>query len=244
MTEHPDPDLVVDLALGHLAGPQRDAVVAHVADCPGCRADLEALSVAVEAVLPAVPRTEPDPSFTAAVLDRIGMPTAHHPQGAPDSQAGHHGIQTEQGSMPIGRLDRTPRPRRVPAWAGLAAAAVLGVAAGSGLVLALVDREGSTPEVSGQLASGVPLTTGEGSEVGMVSHSWSDGEPVLVVDIVGGEPGRSYLCRLQLPDGQAHDVGRWTLSPDRPNSWVVPDPGATVVELVSESGTVWSTATL
>lgn len=218
MTEHPEPDLVVDLALGHLTGPQRDAVVAHVADCPGCREDLEALSVAVEAALPAVPRTEPDPGFTAAVLDRISMPTAHH---APPAH-----------------------PRRRPAWAGLAAAAVLGVVAGSGLVLALVDREGSTPEVSGQLASGVPLTTGEGSEVGTVARSWSDGEPVLVVDIAGGEPGRSYLCRLHLPDGQTHDVGRWTLSPDRPNSWVVPDPGALVVELVSESGTVWSTATL
>lgn len=243
MTEHPDPDLVVDLALGHLAGPQRDAVVAHVADCPGCRADLEALSVAVEAVLPAVPRTEPDPSFTAAVLDRIGMPIAHHPQAGHPSQ-GHHDILTTPSGMPTGRPDRTARPRRVPAWVGLAAAAVLGVAAGSGVVLALVDREGSTPEVSGQLASGVPLTTGEGSEVGMVSQSWSDGEPVLVVDIAGGEPGRSYLCRLQLSDGQTHDVGRWTLSPDLPNSWVVPDPGATVVELVSESGTVWSTATL
>ena len=69
-------------------------------------------------------------------------------------------------------------------------------------------------------------------------------EPVLVVDISAGEAGRSYLCRLALADGGTFDAGRWTLSPDRPNSWVIPDPGAAGVELVTDAGKVWSSATL
>lgn len=234
-TPHPDPDLVVDLALGHLSGPRLDEVVAHLADCPVCRADLDELSVAVAAALPAVPRAEPPPGFTAGVLDRLGM-------------AG-----TE-------RVVPLPTGRRVPRWAGVAAAAVIGLGTGVGLTLAVGDGLGGAPATqqppaAGQdvdtgggdgpaVSSGAALLTDDGARVGTVSRSWSRGEPMLVVDIASGEPGRSYLCRLHLADGGTQDAGRWTLDADRPNSWVIPDPGVTAVDLVSDSGTVWSSATL
>ncbi|NLG21463.1 MAG: hypothetical protein GX555_08565 [Actinomycetales bacterium] len=257
MTEHPDPDLVVDLALGHLTGPHRDAVVAHVADCPVCRADLGALSVAVEAVLPAVPRAEPAPGFTAAVLDRLGVTGDATSQGGAVAQKG--GAAARQGDAAARPL---PRARRLPAWAGIAAAAVLGLGTGAGLTLALGDGLGGAPAtqpppVTDQqvasddiltegpaLSSAAALLTGDGERVGTVSRSWSQGEPMLVVDIASGEPGRSYLCRLHLMDGGTQDAGQWTLDPDRPNSWVIPDPGVTAVDLVAESGNVWSSASL
>lgn len=214
-SQHTSPDLLLDLALGHLTGPERDLVMDHVRDCAVCRDELAALSAAVEGTLAAVPRTEPAPGLATSVLSRIGVREA-----------------TE------------PRPR-VPRWVGVAAAAVLGLGLGSGVTLALGDGPGGAPatEVPVQSAA-LPLTTADGDHVGTVSRSWSEGEPVLVVDVSSGQAGRSYLCRLVLEAGGTQDVGRWTLSPDRPNSWVVPDPGVTTVELVTDSGRVWSSATL
>ncbi|WP_256842643.1 hypothetical protein [Ornithinimicrobium cryptoxanthini] len=214
-SQHTSPDLLLDLALGHLTGPERDEVMSHVSDCIGCRAELADLSAAVEGTLAAVPRTEPSPSLATSVLGRIG-------------------VGETTGSTP-----------RVPRWVGVAAAAVLGLGVGSGLTLALGDGPGGAPATEQPVQSaGLPLTTADGDQVGTVSRSWSDGEAVLVVDVSSGQPGRSYLCRLVLEAGGTQDVGRWTLSPDRPNSWVVPDPGVTTVELVTDSGTVWSSATL
>lgn len=226
-TPHPDEDLVLDLALGQLSGPERDTVLAHVGDCPQCRADLDALTAAIESTLAAVPRAEPGPDFTAGVLEQCGaLP------GPDAAGAGHAGPG--------------PTTWRPPTWAVAAAAAIIGLATGAGLTSTLggpgqaPDTE--TPAVT--VVAGAALTTADGTRVGTVSHSWSEGSAVLVVDIAGGEPGRRYLCRLITADGQVHDVGAWTLAPDRPNNWVVPDPGAVSVELVSESGAVWSSATL
>lgn len=229
MAEHPHPDLVLDLALGHLAAPERDALAGHLSGCPACRAELDELSAAVESTLAAVPRTEPRPGFAASVLDRLDPPVSTQPPRAP-----------EQG--------RPERPR-VPAWVGVAAAAVLGLGVGTVGTLALGDGLGGAPGTEVPAAqplatNGSVLTTADGTAVGTVSRSYGEAGPMLVVDITGGKPGRSYLCRLRMADGATEDVGRWTLSPERPNSWVVVDPGAEVLELVSESGNVWSSASL
>lgn len=223
MGEHPDHDLVVDLALGHLTGPEQDEVLAHVVGCTRCSEDLSELTAAVESTLAAVPRTDPPTGFAARVLERL---------------------ETE-GPEHIGSAVRPDRTRRSTRWVAVAAAAVLGLGAGAGLTAALVERPGGAPVTEQPVSSsGSALLTADGTAVGVVSHSWSQGEPVLVVDVSGGQPGRSYLCRLGLRDGGTEDVGRWSLSTDRPNSWVVPDPGADTVELVSESGTTWATSTL
>lgn len=223
MVEHPDPDLIVDLALGHLTGPQQDELLAHVVDCTPCHDDLEGLTTAVEGALAAVPRTDPPAGFATRVLQRL----------------------EDESPSRSGRPASPERARTRSRWIGIAAAAVLGLGAGAGLTAALAERPDGTPATHQPVASqGAPLLTTDGAAVGFVSRSWSAGEQVLVVDVSGGEPGRSYLCRLGLRDGGTEDVGRWSLSPDRANSWVVPDPGADTVELVSDSGSIWSTATL
>lgn len=223
MGEHPDPDLVLDLALGQLSAPERDEVLAHVADCTRCQNDLDGLTTALEASLVAVPRTDPPAGFATRVLQRL----------------------QDEAPGPTGQAAAPVRTRRRPTWIGIAAAAVLGLGAGVGLTAALTERPDQASSTDQQVASlGSPLRTTDGETVGFVVRSWSEGEPVLVVDVSGGEPGRAYLCRLGLHDGGTEDVGRWSLSADRPNSWVVPDPGADTVELVSDSGATWSTATL
>jgi hypothetical protein len=77
-----------------------------------------------------------------------------------------------------------------------------------------------------------------------VSHSWHEGEPVLVVEVTSGPVGNNYTCRLVMEDGATKDVGEWALYRDQPNSWVVPMPeeDVTAVEMVAESGRVWSSA--
>lgn len=229
---HPDADLILDLALGHLAGPERDGVAAHVADCPACRGELETLTGAVESTLAAVPRTEPSAEFSAAVVESLTVP----------EPGGVRGTEQPAGTG----ASAYEAARRMPPWVGVAAAAVLGLGVGSGLTLALDGGPGGAPPTQTPVATaaGAALTTDGGEQVGTVSRSWSQGEPVLVVDISAGEPGRSYLCRLALADGGTSDAGRWTLSPDRPNSWVIPDPGVHGVELVTDAGKVWSSATL
>ncbi|USQ79835.1 hypothetical protein NF556_19965 [Ornithinimicrobium faecis] len=238
MAEHPDPDLVLDLALGHLSGPERDEVLTHVADCTSCQNDLDGLTTAVEASLAAVPRTDPPAGFATRVLQRLEDESPSRTDNAPER---HHSARRSLAGPAV-----TPeRSHRTPAWIGIAAAAVLGLGAGAGLTAALIERPDGAPATEQPVASqGSPLLTADGDTVGFVSRSWSEGDPVLVVDVSGGDPGRSYLCRLGLDDGGTEDVGRWSLSGDRPNSWVVPDPGATTVELVSDSGATWSTATL
>ena len=123
-------------------------------------------------------------------------------------------------------------------WA--AAAAVLGVAAGAGATAYLGDRaEPPTPWAA-------PLVTADGTTVGHAAPSYDDRGDVLVVDVTGGEDGRTYTCRLRLRDGSTRDVGTWELAADRPNSWVVPvgDGEVERVELVAESGRTWASAEL
>ena len=141
MADHPHPDLVLDLSLGHLAGPQRDALADHLSGCLACRAELDELSAAVESTLAAVPRTEPPPGFAASVLDRLDPPVhAIAPRGP------------EQGRPEQGRPERQ-RPR-VPAWVGMAAAAVLGLGVGTVGTLALGEGLGGAPGTEVPAAGG------------------------------------------------------------------------------------------
>ncbi len=122
-----------------------------------------------------------------------------------------------------------------------------GLLAGVGLTLGLTAQEEPPETGTVTTAAGVvALTTSAGESVGQVSRSFAQGEPVLVVEVTDGPVGNRYLCRLVLADGQTQAVGEWDLDAERPNSWVVPapEPGVARVELVGESGAVWSSADL
>lgn len=108
-TGHPGDELV-DLVLGNAEGPRRTAMVAHLARCAACRAELDALTADVGTLLTLAPEVQPPLGFEQRALAR----------------------------MPTGDPTRARRPRRVLAVVGIAAAVLL-VAAAAIVLIALVD---------------------------------------------------------------------------------------------------------
>ncbi|MPV38083.1 cupin domain-containing protein [Georgenia subflava] len=224
---HPEQDVLVDLALGEVDGPEQDALARHLAACDVCRADYSDVAAGLEHVLTAAPRTSPPPGFDARALAAIGLtPTADaHPKSARQSRD----------------VPRWSLRRRTFVLA--AAAAGLGVALGVGAATVLGPPGDEPPSVA--VSSGTPLRTSDGDVVGQVSAAVQGGERVLVVDITGAPEGASYDCRVLVDGGDPVHVGRWTLRSGGPTVWVVPAPdGASGVELVADSGAVWSAASL
>ncbi|MFK5633175.1 hypothetical protein [Ornithinimicrobium sp. LYQ103] len=121
-----------------------------------------------------------------------------------------------------------------------AAAALLGLVTGAGVTV--LSRDPATRADPWA----APLLTADGSEVGSVTPAYGEQGAVLVVTVTGGRTGRRYTCRLVLADGRTDDVAEWSLAADRPGTWVVDQPRVEVdrVELVAESGAVWSVAQL
>jgi len=135
-------------------------------------------------------------------------------------------------------LARLSPPRRRTPWL-VAAAAVVALAAGGALGATLAPHEAAD-----QL-SGARLVTASGTAVGTVTPSRYDEDAVLVMQVRDAPPGTRYECRLRFPDGHTEDVGWWTVPASGSGVWVARGAtGATEVELVSDEGTVWSTATL
>lgn len=215
--QHPEEDRILELALGEVTGPDRDELTVHLAACRTCRQDYDELATAIEQTLAAVPRIAPPSGFEAKVVGTL---------------------HTEQSSL--------PKASRWRALLPAAAAAAIGLLTGISLTLGLTGDEPPDSEQAIVADSSVALTTASGQHVGSVSRSLDSGEPVLVVDVSNGPAGKRYLCRLVLTDGVTRDVGDWELDPQRPNSWVVPAPapGVRTVQLIAESGAVWSEADL
>lgn len=217
LSRHPEEDRVLELALGEVSGPDRDELTAHLAACPACRQDYDELATTIEQTLAAVPRIAPPAGFEDRVLS-----TLHTKEPAVS------GASRWRAILPV------------------AAAAVVGLLAGIGLTLGFTGDELPGSEQVIVADDSAALITASGEQVGSVSRSRESGEPVLVVDVSNGPVGKRYLCRLVLMDGATQDMGEWELGPERTNSWVVPSPqpGVRTVQLVAESGAVWSSADL
>jgi hypothetical protein len=83
--------------------------------------------------------------------------------------------------------------------------------------------------------------------VGLVQESRHDGQPVLVVTVADGDAGAYYECRLVLADGTRQPAGSWALDDAGGGSWVItlPEDSHVVgVEMVTEAGDRWATATI
>jgi len=218
---HLDEDTLVELALGTLSTDAQAAGLRHLAACPACHTEYDDLAAAVDDTLVASPAVAPPSGFESRVLAGI---RAAEPATAPT----------------VG--PRPSRWSRVSRWPLLAAAALvvgilLGGWAGSSL---------RSPQPAYSTQAGVAaLRTPSGQEVGDVLPSRYAGRAVLVMHVVGGPPGRHYTCRLRMVDGSTWSGGEWSL-PDSGNAvWITDAPaGVTGVELVADSGQVWSSAKL
>lgn len=133
-----------------------------------------------------------------------------------------------------------PVPSRRPGRVALlvSAAAIAGLVAGA-VVTA------TAPDSDEEPAAETSLVTAQGDVVGDLLVGYYEGDQVLVMNIEDGPPGRHYTCRLRLDDGSTRSGGEWTLPASGDAVWITPlTEGVQSVELVSDSGAVWSTATL
>ncbi|NED94956.1 hypothetical protein G1H11_06480 [Phytoactinopolyspora alkaliphila] len=227
---HPTEDALLDLALGDVPEPGNQLLTQHLSTCPACRKRYDAINDSIELTLPAAPRVQPAPGFDQAVLEAMGMsgPTARR-RVAPQAAGG--GTVAEPGRA----------PRRRSALVALAAG-VAGVVIGVGGSMVAGSLDDGPPAATVDV--GTPLVTDEGEAVGTATLSYLGDQRVVVVAAANGD-GRTYECRLRLPDGQTSVLGEWTV-PDTGSTWVMPAPYADsmTVELVDDSGAVWSTARL
>ncbi len=239
---HPDDDLLLDLALSDVEEPLRDNLTRHIALCEPCRAEYAAIADAVDHVLAATPRVAPPPGFSRSVLaamgiGAMGMGTVSELPRAANAQ--RPGAATPQRAA-------TRSPRRFALAAAAAVALVLAGAGGAVVLDAVTDQPA---EVA---ASGPALLTGEGDRVGTILRSRHYDEPVFVVTLTAGRPGMWYECVLVSADGSRQSGGSWVVEDGAGDTWIVAAPagadvaGAAVVgmELVTEDGRTWASATL
>jgi Putative zinc-finger len=66
-------DALPELALGTLSGVERAVALDHVQGCPDCRAEVERLSSAADAVLLLAPELEPSAGFESRLFERMGV---------------------------------------------------------------------------------------------------------------------------------------------------------------------------
>jgi hypothetical protein len=214
---HPDHDRLLALALDDLADPDRQWIMEHLATCHRCRNEYDDLSATIERTLPAAPIADPSPGFDRRVLEAMGL-----------------GEETP---------DRN-RSRRT-SWRRLAGGVAAGLLVGLGGGYLLGQSEDSTSQT--QLAEGsTSLVPADGEQVGTVGRGRLDGDAVLVVEITNGPVGVHYRCRMVLKSGNTVEGDDWTLESPDGGTWVMQAPaeGLVAVELVTDSGDVWSTARL
>jgi hypothetical protein len=127
--------------------------------------------------------------------------------------------------------------RRGRRLASLAAAAAVGVVAGGLGVAALTSGDDRVP------AGATALETRDGTVVGSVLPSRHGAETVLVLRVDDGPPGMHYRCRFRLEDDSTRPAGEWTVPASGSATWIATvDDDVAAVELVTDAGTVWSSA--
>ena len=221
---HPDEDALLDLALSDVDERRRDDLTRHLADCELCRAEYAAIADAVDHVLVAAPRIDPPAGFSQAALRAMGI-------GERDSPATRFRRRWAQGG-------------RARVAFALAAAVAVGLILGAAGSAAVLQNRGQIEEV---FAGGTPLLSSDDAAVGSVQASTHDGHPVLIVTVTDGDAGTSYACHLILADGTRKPVGSWTLDDAGAGTWVITQPGdapVVTVEMVTDAGDMWATATL
>ena len=209
--------LAPELALGTLEGTERGAALAHLDRCPTCRAEVDELAAAADAVLISAPEAEPPAGFEAAVLTRLA--------------------EEQRRSAPA--------PRRHLRTFALAAAACLMAGIGLGLALGRADVRGAptgelaaapmiTPE--GDPIGQAVRSGGDDALVFVAVPDWSG-----PTDGATGEP---FTLRVELDDGGTVERQTLALDPDG-HSWAgatgIAGEDIAAVSLVDADGQVWCT---
>ncbi|WP_053204557.1 zf-HC2 domain-containing protein [Jiangella muralis] len=204
-------DALAEVATGAASGPDRARVLAHLADCPDCRRELEELTRVADEVLLVAPEHDPPAGFEGAVLARIAALTADEPE-APRA-AEHPSEPDEPADLPPAAEppDAVVTPLRPNRWRRVlpyAAAAVIAGLGGAGVVwqatsddrdLAAGYRE-TLDVANGRYFHAAPLLDDAGTQVGHVFLY--QGEPSWVFTVLGdtAAPG-TYEVSVVTEDG-------------------------------------------
>ena len=235
MSDHPDESVLLDLALSDLDQPERDELLAHLTHCEACRAEYGAIAGSVDQVLASAPRVAPPAGFSRSVLAAMGM--------AADRGTREDGVDASVTRLPDSAQRQggaRDRPNLLLVAVAAALALLLGVAGGVAVMKA---RDQPSTEVA---AVGPALLTADGSRVGTVLDTRYDGRRMLAVTLTAGRVGARYECQLVLADGSRQSAGSWVLREPSGTTWLVERPATPLsgLELVTESGKTWATATL
>lgn len=213
-------ELGAELALGILPAQERAQAVAHLDRCPGCREDIEQLTLVGDGLLGLLPGTEPPVGFETRVTNRL----------------------TPSGPEPRPRPSRRRRLR----LAAAAAAAALACGFGGWAVGTAVDAgRAPTSQVQEQGALlEAALVQGDQAVGRIFAHPGSPGWVYMAVDLEQGGDA-TVRCRLERADGTTVGVGSFTLK-DGYGYWGAPadvDPATvTGAQLLAADGSVLATA--
>lgn len=248
-------DVLVELALGQVAGEPRARALAHVERCARCAAELGSLAVVADELLELVPPAEPPAGFESRVLARVGAvgeagpPPPPWPPGRPASSA-PSGRGREPGRPPgslRGRA-RLARPHG-PVTRRLVAAAVVAVVVGAGGFAVGTAAAGHGPGREGAVPGG-PIRTAAfysgGHEVGRVMVY--AGNPTWLFMWVDAPAWQGALhCQVVEDAGPVLDLGQFWLSGGR-GAWAqeVAQPAGRLSEarIVGAGGAVLAVARL
>jgi Putative zinc-finger len=176
-------DLVPELALGSLDGATRADVLAHIAHCPGCRAEARALADVVDGLTALAPEVEPPSGFADGVLDAIRA--EQQPRRPPAT---------------------TPRRWRT---GHLVAAAVIAAIVGVGATIAVaVTQHGPSTDVAlnARTLQIVPMVDTTDHTLGDAYVSRGE-DPWVLVDVSYGLPADHYRLVGASASGWVVDIG-------------------------------------
>jgi hypothetical protein len=186
-------DDLAGLATGTLTGRPRSEVLEHLQSCPACAAELDALSLTIDALMTLAPDVEPPAGFADRTIARM---KEEAPALGADSLTERGG--SRERSRP-GHL-RLARPL-------LVAAAALLVGVGIGMAASTNKPPGASTTTAVRVAS-LHSTDGTRGEAVLTS-----GHPgLLMVSVDYTEPWSRVTCQVTLSNGHRRVVGRYAMS--------------------------------
>ena len=233
MTHHEIEELLGAYALDAVAPDEATAIEDHLADCPRCRAEVQAHRE-VAALLSSGTTT----SVPEGVWDRIAADLGDTPPPIPIEVALDRRRE---------RAERAKAPRR-NLLTGIAAAAAVVVIAAMGVVLVnqrndldRLDREVAAADEAGSLAElvGDPATRVvelEGEAHGARAFVGQDGDAVLVASALPALDGDRTYQLWGLPDGDDEMVSLGVLGEDPEQSEFRVESGITTLAITTEPG--------